>query len=424
MAVRPDRVDLPLMIPVSQRVAAPAVADVAAAVRAALEQLRLRSTVRPGMRVAVTAGSRGIRNIPLILRTAVRYLKELGAEPVAVAAMGSHGSGTAGGQMAVLRSLGITPEALECPVRCGVEVVELGRTGQGRPVYFDAFAAACDGVLVINRVKPHTSFHGPLESGLVKMMVVGLGKPAGAAQFHSEDPDRLSNALAEMGRVILQRAPILGGIAVLENAQEETADLVPVGPDEMIEREMALLARARAMLPRLPVRALDLLIVDEMGKNIAGTGMDTNVIGRTGIPGVPDGEPAIRRLVVLDLTEASHGNANGMGLADFITRRFQQKIDFPATYLNTLTTTFVQRARMPIVCETDREAITTALMTLGRPGPDRVKAMRIRNTLRLERLWASPAVWAEIEGTPGLTAMGPPHPLRFDLEGRLLPEPA
>ncbi|MBP2019134.1 hypothetical protein J2Z79_002551 [Symbiobacterium terraclitae] len=419
-----DGVDLPLMIPVVQHFAAPEVADVEAAMRAALDGLRLRSVVGPGMRVAITAGSRGIRNIPLILRTAAGYLKELGAEPVVVAAMGSHGGGTAEGQLAVLRSLGVTPEAVGCAVHGGVEVVELGRTGEGRPVYFDAFAAACDGVLVINRIKPHTSFRGRLESGLVKMMVVGLGKPAGAAQFHACAPERLSDALAEMGRVILQRAPILGGIAVLENAREETADLVPVGRDELIEREMALLERARALLPRLPVRALDLLIVEEMGKDIAGTGMDTNVIGRVGIFGVPDGDPAVRRIVVLDLTEASHGNANGMGLADFITRRFQRKIDFPTTYLNTLTATFVQRARMPIVCETDRDAIATALRTLGRPAPDRVRAMRIRNTLMLERLWVSPAVWAEIGGSPGLTAAGPPGPMRFDPEGRLLPEPA
>lgn len=411
---------LPLMIPVTQRFPAEKVADVKAATRSALEALGLKAKVRPGMRVAIAAGSRGIANIPLILRTAAQYLRELGAVPVMVAAMGSHGGGTAAGQLEVLASLGITPETMGCEVVGGAEVVELGRTAGGLTVYFDAFAAQCDGVLVINRVKAHTSFHGPLESGLVKMMVVGLGNPAGAAQFHSLGPGRLSGALEEIGRAILERVPILGGVAILENGREETAALVPVEPGEMIEREKELLIRSKALLPRLPVKALDLLIVEEMGKDISGTGMDTNVIGRVGIFGVPDGEPAIQRIAVLDLSEGSHGNANGMGLADFITRRFREKIDFRATYLNTLTATFVQRARMPIVLDTDREVILTALQTLGSPPPDRVRAIRIRNTLMLERIWVSPAVWEEIRALPHVEAAGPAQPLAFDAGGNLL----
>ncbi|HLN61982.1 MAG TPA: hypothetical protein VK464_10575 [Symbiobacteriaceae bacterium] len=409
--------DLPLLIPVRQHFPGHRIDDTPAAMREALEGLGLRSAVRPGMRVAITAGSRGIANLPVLLATAVAYLRELGAEPVVVAAMGSHGGGTAEGQRAVLQSLGITPGAVGAPVACGVAVVDLGTTADGLTVYFDAYAAGCDGVLAINRVKPHTSFHGPLESGLVKMLVVGLGKPAGAAQFHSLGAARLTGALASIGQVILAKVPVLGGVAVLENGREETAELVPVRPAELLTREPELLERARSYLPRLPVKALDLLVVDEMGKNFSGTGMDTNVIGRMGIYGVPDGDPFIERIAVLDLSEASHGNANGMGLADFITRRFQAKIDFAATYKNTLTATFVQRARMPIVLESDRTVLETALATLGSPAPDRVRVVRIRNTLLLEQFWCSPAVAAELAGR--VEVVGAPEPWHFDVDGNL-----
>jgi hypothetical protein len=403
-------VQVPLLVPVRQHFPDTKLNDVPGAMRRALDGLGLEARLRPGMRVAITAGSRGIAGIPTLIATAAAYLREHGAVPVVVAAMGSHGGGTPAGQAAVLVSLGVTAEAVGAEIRTETDVVELGRTEGGLAVYMDAYAARADGILVINRVKPHTSFHGPYESGLVKMLVVGLGKPAGAKQFHSLGADRLSGALEAIGRVILARAPVLGGVAVLENGREETADLVPVRPGEMLLLEPQLLDRARALLPRLPVKALDLLVIDEMGKNISGTGMDTNVIGRMGIAGVPDGEPFIGRIAVLDLTEASHGNANGMGLADFVTRRFADKIDFPATYLNTLTATFVQRAKLPIVLESDRQVVETALATLGGPAPETARVIRIKNTLMLEHLWCSPAVVAEIQSRPGIEVLGPAVP--------------
>lgn len=387
---------------------------------AALAALRLPEKIQPGMRIAVPAGSRGIAGIPLLLRTAVRYLKSLGAAPVVVAAMGSHGGGTAPGQRHVLRSLGITPESVETEVRGGVAVVELGQTAGRLPVCCNALAAGCDGILVINRVKAHTSFHGPLESGLVKMLVVGLGGPVGAARFHSLGPGRLAAALVEIGSFLVEWLPILGGVAVLENGREETAALVPVGPQDLIEQEPALLVRSKELLPRLPVSALDLLIVDEMGKNISGTGMDTNIIGRMGIHGVPDGAPDVQRIVVRDLSAGSHGNANGMGLADFITHRFRDRIDFAATYLNTLTATFVGRARMPIALESDLAVIAAALGTLGRPAKDAVRIIRIRNTLQVEHLWVSPAVWAEIKGFDHIEAVGDPEDWLFNNTGNLV----
>jgi len=411
---------IPALIPIRQRFPDDRISDVEAAMRNALEALNLTAKIKPGMRVAITAGSRGIAGISLILRTAADYVAGLGAQPVVVAAMGSHGGGTAAGQLEVLASLGITPESMGCEVRGGVDVVDLGRTANNLTVYTDAFAAGCDGILVINRIKAHTSFHGPLESGLVKMLVVGLGKPAGAAQFHSLGAGKLSAALAEIGAVLLARLPVLGGIAVLENGREETADLVPVEPDELIRREPELLLRSKQLLPRLPVRHLDLLLVDQMGKNFAGTGMDTNIIGRIGIHGVPDGEPHIERIVVLDLSEGSHGNANGMGLADFITKRFEEKIDFEATYLNTLTATFVQRARMPIVMKSDHLAIVAALKTIGNPRPDSVRMMRIPNTLMLEHIWVSPATLASLANDTTIEVLGPAAELEFDPNGNVM----
>lgn len=411
---------IPALVPVRQLFPSGRVADVKSAMLDALAGLNLAAKIRPGMRVAITAGSRGIVGIPLILRTAVDYISSLGARPVVVAAMGSHGGGTPAGQVEVLASLGITPESIGCEVRGGTDVVDLGRTASHLTVYTDAYAAGCDGILVINRIKPHTSFHGPLESGLVKMLVVGLGKPAGAAQFHSLGAARLSAALAEIGEVLLARLPVLGGIAILENGREETADLVPVEPQDLISHEPELLLRAKQLLPRLPVQRLDLLVVDQMGKNFAGTGMDTNIIGRIGIYGVPDAEPHIERIVVLDLSEGSHGNANGMGLADFITKRFEEKIDFEATYLNTLTATFVQRARMPIVMKSDRLAILTALKTLGSPAPESIRMMRIPNTLMLEHIWASPAALASCDHNCAVEVLGPAVELEFDTNGNLV----
>ncbi len=409
--------ELPAMTPIRQRFAHESLPDVEGALQEALRSLRLDRTIGEGMTVGIPVGSRGIRHIDRLVRGLVRHVRALGATPVVVSAMGSHGGGTPEGQLAVLQSLGITEERVEAPVHAAVEAVELARTEDGLPVWFDARLARCDRLLVMNRVKPHTSFHGPLESGLVKMLVVGCGKPVGARQFHSLGPHALAARLEEFGRILLERLPVAGGIAILENGREETAAIVPVRPGEMIATERRLLERAREMLPRLPVGELDLLVVDQMGKNISGTGMDTNVIGRIGVRGVPDQGPRIQRIVVLDLTEGSHGNANGMGLADLTTRRLAHKVDFRATYLNTLTATFVERAKLPIVMESDREAIEAALRTIGSPPSPRI--IRIRSTLELEEMLVSPAVLEELRDQPHVEVTGPPQPWPFDRAGNL-----
>ena len=408
---------LPPMVPIRQSLDVERLHDVTGAMRQTLCKLELAQKVTPGMRVGIPVGSRGIRDIVAIVREAARFVKALGAQPVVVAAMGSHGGGTVEGQLHILHSLGIREESIGAPVLGSVDAEEVGRTADGTPVYFDRVLLGCDGLLVINRVKPHTSFRGPLESGLVKMLVVGCGKPVGARQFHRFGAAELGSRLVEMGQILVNRLPILGGIAILENGREETADLVPVYPETFIQQEQEILERARQLLPRLPVRDLDLLVVDEMGKNISGTGMDTNVIGRIGLPGVPDAGPRVKRVVVLDLTAESHGNANGMGLADLVTRRFASKVDFNATYLNALTTTFVERAKLPITLESDREVVETALRTIGSPPSPRI--IRIRNTLELERMLVSPAVLQELAGRPDIQVESDPRPWGFDAAGNL-----
>lgn len=408
---------LPPMLPVRQRMSVRPIRNVPQAMEAALDGLRLTGRVRQGMRIGIPVGSRGIAQIPLLLRTVIDYVRRLGAEPVLVAAMGSHGGGTAAGQQAVLTALGVTEPAVGAPIICNTEAVAVARSPDGEPVWFDSVLARCDGLLVVNRVKPHTSFHGPLESGLTKMLVVGCGKAEGARQFHRLGAPRLAGRLQEFGQLLLERLPVLGGVAVLENGRDEIEALEPVAPDGWLESEERLLARARALLPGLPVEQLDLLVVDEMGKNIAGTGMDTNVIGRIGIRGMPEVGPRIERVVVLDLTEESHGNANGMGLADLVTRRLASKVDFAATYLNCLTATFLERAKLPMVMETDQAAIRAALQSLGDPPEPAI--IRIRNTLALERMLVSPAVLARLAGAAQVEVVGEPVPWRFAEDGSL-----
>lgn len=407
---------LPEMVAIRQRLSGPAVADIPAAMQSALGQLNLARRVRPGMRIGIPVGSRGIKNISSLLREAVQHVRALGAEPVLVTAMGSHGGGTIEGQLAVSASYGITEENVGAPIHGTVESVEIGRTADGTPVYFDKLLLSCDGILVINRVKPHTSFRGKLESGLTKMLVVGCGKAAGAGLFHNLGLSVVGKRLLEFGAVSLSKVPVVGGIAVLENQLEETADLVPVHPEGWIETEIGLLERAWGLMPGLPVKQLDVLVIDEIGKNYSGTGMDTNVVGRVGTSDSDVG-PQVRKIVLLDLSEESHGNANGMGLADLVTRRLVSKVDFKATYLNAITVTTLDRAKIPMTMESDREAIEVALKTCG-PTPH-PRIARIHNTLHLRDLWVSTAVMWELDGRSDIEVLGAPAPWPFDAAGNL-----
>jgi len=408
---------LPELIPICQQFHRAGVADVRVETRRALDKLRLQEIVKPGMTIGIPVGSRGIRHICIILQEAIQYVRALGAQPIAIAAMGSHGGGTSEGQLEILHSLGITEAQLGVAIHVGVEVDEIGRTTDGTPVFIDSTLCRCDGVLLINRIKPHTSFRGPIESGLLKMMVVGCGKRQGAQCFHSQGVAELGRRLLEFGRMALGRLPVLGGIAILENQADETAEVIGVPTAQLIETEERLLKRARKLMPRLPVDGIDLLIVDVMGKNFSGTGLDTNVIGRSGILGGADEEPKIKRIAVLDLSAQSHGNANGVGLVDLVTRRLVDRIDFASTYLNCLTVMALERAKIPITLDTDWAVIETGLRTAGSPSAPRIA--RIKNTLEIADLLVSPALVDNALSMSGVKVMGISQPWGFDASGNL-----
>jgi hypothetical protein len=411
----------PKMAPVRITFPRPRVADTRAAVRDALEVLQLGDL--RGRRIAVTAGSRGIREIVAVLSTVVSWLAQRGAVPSVVAAMGSHGGATADGQRALLTQLGITPESVGAPVLTDMDTVELGRTSRGLVAHCDRNAALADGILVINRIKPHTAFAEPFGSGLLKMLAVGLGKVPGAAQIHRQGPTHMAEAIDEIAMVVMARGKVLGGVALIENAYEETAVVEGIPPARISPRERELFSDARRLMPHLPVDELDILVVDEMGKEYSGTGMDVNVIGRWRLPGMAEPRrPRVHRIVTLRLSAASEGNAQGVGLADVVTTRLVNAIDPVTTYVNNITSTFLERAFIPITMPTDRDALAAALASLGLPDPARARAGRVRNTLQLETMWLSESVLPEVIGRPGITA-GDLAELEFTSDGRMADVP-
>jgi hypothetical protein len=338
-----------------------------------------------------------------VLRATVAHLRRCGAEPIVVAAMGSHGGATDVGQRRVLEHLGITESSVGAPVSTRMDTEPAGRTPDGLVAYCDGVAAGCDGIVVVNRVKPHTAFDEPFGSGLMKMLAVGLGKVAGASQIHRQGPARLAAAIQAIAQVHLDRGAVVAGVAIVENSYDETAVIEAMPPDRLIARELELFREARALLPRLPVEQVDVLIVDEVGKIYAGTGMDTNVIGRRRIHGLPEPDaPRVARIVALRLSPQSEGNAQGIGLADLTTQRLVDAIDRAVTYKNTIISTFLSRGAIPVTLSCDREAIDVAFDTLGITDPGRVSVLRIPNTLHLDRILASDAVVEQIRGQAGV----------------------
>jgi hypothetical protein len=398
----------------------PEVADVPGAVAEAIRSSRIRVRVRPGGRVALTVGSRGIVGIDRIARAAVETLRGLGFEPFVVAAMGSHGGGTAEGQRDLLAGFGVTEESVGCPVRCEMDTVILGTNGFGLPIHFDRNAHGADGIVLLNRIKPHTSFTGRYESGLLKMLTIGLGKREGAAQVHKLGLPGLKTMLPEVGAFLLERAPVALGIALLENARERTARVVGVEPGAILEVEPRLLDEARTLMGRLPFVRIDVLVVGELGKNYSGTGLDPNVIGRQRVETMPDlPRPVVTRLAVLDLSAETRGNANGIGLADLTTERAARAIDPKATWVNCFTSNFLTRARVPLSLPTDREVIAASLDTCWRVDWSEARMVLIPNTLELETLWVTPPLAAEVEADPSLSFETEFGPLPFGADGML-----
>jgi hypothetical protein len=386
-----------------------------------LESIRVRDRIKPGARIALTAGSRGVANIDRILRHLVAVLKSCSAEPFLVPTMGSHGGGTADGQLEILRSLNITEESVGAPVLSSMEVVEIGKSVFGFPVFVDRHAAEADGIVVVNRVKPHTEFEGPIESGLMKMLAIGMGKHRGCLEVHRQTVTYgYRQVIPEIGRFILAKLPVLFGVAVVENIYDETALIRALLPEEFMAEEERLLARAKILMPRLPSDRIDILIADEMGKNISGTGMDTNVIGRIMFVGEREPEaPKITRIVVLDLTEESHGNAIGIGLADYTTRRLVDKIDPGAVSANAIASMTPEKGRIPITLKTDLEAVEAAFTTIGAIDPVRARVVHIKNTLEMVEMDVSEALLEECGETDNLRVMGERRALSFDRQGNL-----
>lgn len=411
---------LPRMVKVRQDFPSRALPDVEASIRKTLAGACLEGSLKKGGRYAITAGSRGIANIALITRAIADAVKEAGGIPFIVPAMGSHGGATAEGQRQMIEGFGITEGFVGAPILSSMEVVEVDRTGSGVPCYMDKNAYEADGVILCGRIKPHTDFKAPVESGLLKMLVIGLGKHAQAQTIHSYGSRGLRENIPAAAEKLLATGKVVGGIAIVEDAYDKTALLEWLKPGQMYEREQELLKIASSEMARLPLDDIDLLIVDRMGKNISGTGMDTNVIGRLMIKGESDpGKPHIRYIAALSLTHESHGNALGIGLADVVTKRLVDAIDFKAMNENVITTSFLGRGAVPIVLATDKAAVETALKCLWGVEPKAAKVVRITDTAHLSELIVSEAALPMLP-TYARPA-GTPKELSFEADGSITP---
>jgi len=417
-------IEFPRMVEVRQRIPSPMLEDFVAEIRNELRRANLQEKIKPGSSIAVTAGSRGIAHYVKILATVVEEVKRVGGKPFIVPAMGSHGGATSEGQITILEELGITPETVGAPILATMEVEIIGRLENGVPVYLNRNALRADGIIVVARVKPHTDFKGKIESGLMKMMAIGLGNQKGAETIHHFYGEGYHKLLPEVARVIIERAPIILGLAVVENARHEIAIVKAIEPRRIEAEEMHLLEKAKEMLGRIPFKEVDVLIVDEIGKDTSGLGMDTNVTGRFWLPGeFEPSAPKIKRIVALDLTEKTRGNALGIGLADFATQRLVQKIDYQSTLMNVLTSGHPELGKIPVYLPSDREAIAAALKTCGPIRSGDAKVVRIRNTLELERFWISESLCNLVKSDPELKErleiLGEPIEMRFDTLGTL-----
>jgi hypothetical protein len=418
-------VDIPPVFPVRQTQPQPSVADVAGETRRLWQASGLAKRIQPGARVAVGVGSRGITNLQTMVRATLDVLRDLKAKPFVVAAMGSHGGALADGQRELLASYGVSEAELGVPVKTDMTAVQIGTNSWGEPVWWDKNALEADAVVTLSRVKPHTDFRGRFESGILKMLVIGLGKRDGASQHHRWGYRGLLEMLPETGKVILEKTPFVACLAILENTQEQTAKLQVVEREEVFDVEPKLLDEARGLMGKLPFDQLDLLVIGEIGKNYSGAGIDPNVVGRLLIETAPELEfktPRITRVCALDLSPESHGNGTGVGLADLTTDRLLAAIDPVPFRMNNLTACFLWRSKIPFAFPTDRECIVAGLETCWKPDRSTVRLAVVPNTLELAELWVSPSLAEEARTRPHLDVGGESRPLPFDAAGTLLQE--
>jgi hypothetical protein len=418
-----DEILEPIYIPpfykVTQHFPRPVLSDLECAISSELKKPGIIDRILPGQRIAIAVGSRGIANLPTIVKVMVQHIKQADAYPFIVPAMGSHGGATGPGQQKVLEGLGITETSVGAPIISDMDVVEIARSEYGHPVYLDRNAFNSDGIIIINRIKPHTAFRGIYESGLMKMITIGLGKQKGAETCHALGFKYMAQFVPAIAKAALSAANILFGLAVLENAYDETYKIIAIPSETIPDIEPQLLNEAKAHMPRIMFDPIDVLIIDEIGKNISGDGMDPNITGRYPTP-YASGGPSVSKMVILDLTEATHGNANGLGTGDMTTKRAYEKIDWEQTYPNALTSTVTGPVKLPMVLKNDRQAIQAAVKTCNAPVLENVRMVRIKNTLKLEEILISQALLDEALSNPKIDIVSGPFMLPFDSKGNLL----
>jgi hypothetical protein len=414
-------IELPPLYHVRQNFPRPIIDDVEAAVAAELAREDVRARIQPGSRVCIAVGSRGIARISSIVRALVRGVREIGGEPFIIPAMGSHGNAVPEGQTRVLADYGITEETMGAPIVSSLDVAVVGDV-DGMPVYCSTDASAADAIIPVGRVKPHTGFRGPIESGLMKMMTIGLGKQRGADTLHAEGMDRFGELLPAAARVIMATQPIAFALAIVENGYDEPARIEAVLPDGLEARERELLEEARSLMPSLPVDSLHVLVIQAIGKNISGSGLDPNVAGRfirSNGPQYTD-HPTVQHIAVLDLTPHTHGNASGIGLAELMCLRVLQKIDLPSTYANCMTASHLAGAMLPVIMETDKTTIQAAIKTAIRWTPETLRVAVIHNTLEIGELWVSPALLDEVRARGYTEISETPVSFEFDSDGNII----
>ncbi len=408
----------PRMVPVEQRFPRLRIDDVEATLRASFQGLGPVDVA--GKRIAITAGSRGIPQVVSIYRAVIDQLKAWGAKPFLVPTMGSHGGATAEGQRELIEGFGLTEEAMGVPILCSMDTVQVASLGDGTPVFCDRHASEADGIVVVNKIKPHSNYKADYESGLAKMMAIGLGKHKGAVHYHHHGFGRFHELIPNVARTFMATMPVVFAVGIVENAYDSIAILEVIRPEALLAREKELLAEAKRIMGKLLVPTFDVLIVDEIGKAYSGQGMDPNVTGRatSGLPGFPDTQ--VQRIIVRDLIESTHGNAAGIGNADLIPMRCANKIDFGVTYINGITATNLAGTRMPMVANTDQECLAIAAKTCTLVTPETIKIVRVRNTKKVYDIWLSETFLPEIEGRNDIVVTGDPETIRFDSEGALL----
>jgi hypothetical protein len=414
-----DSIPIPRIVKVRQWFERPKIDDVESELCSRLRERGVLSKVKENQRIAITVGSRGISNQPLLVKTLVEEIKKAGGDPFLIPAMGSHGGATAEGQRDMLIGMGFEESYIGAPIRATMEVVQIGTSEDNLPVCIDRYAHEADGIVVINRIKPHVAFRGKYESGLVKMITIGLGKQKGADICHDLGFGQMEKNLLAIARITLKEANILFAIGLLENAYHETCRIEVLLADEIEREEPALQEESKRLMPRLPFDSLDVLIIDEIGKDISGTGFDTNIVGRYHTP-YASGGPNITRIAALDVTDISHGNASGLGILDFTTQRAFEKFVFEQTYPNSLTSTVPTTVKIPMVLKNDRQTIQAAIKTCNILKKEEVRLVRIKNTLSLGEIEVSDTLLNEVKGRSDLEIQGELYSFGFDKEGNLI----